>query len=118
MQITLNAIREEFWLILARSRIKGVVHKCIKCRNANPKTSSQLMGQLPLIKVNFSRLFSNSGVDYCEPFYVRDRIRRNAKQYKTYVAIFEYMVTKAVHIKLVKDLTVEFFIAALKRFIA
>jgi len=39
-QTTLNSIREEFWPILARSRIKGVVHKCIKCHNANPRISS------------------------------------------------------------------------------
>lgn len=47
-QTTLNAIREEFWPIFARSKVKGIVHKCVNCRKAHPKPSSQLMGQLPL----------------------------------------------------------------------
>ncbi|XP_039312876.1 uncharacterized protein LOC113004888 [Solenopsis invicta] len=69
-------------------------------------------------RVQVSRPFINCGVDYCGSFYVRDRVRRNAKKYKTYVAIFVCMSTKAVHIELVEDLTAESFIAALKRFTA
>ncbi|XP_018373216.1 PREDICTED: uncharacterized protein LOC108767714 [Trachymyrmex cornetzi] len=117
-QTTLNTIREEFCPISARSRIKEILHKCIRCRKANPRASWQIMGQLPSVRVNISRPFTNSGVDYCGPFYVRDRIRRNAKHHKAYAAIFVCMVTKAVHIELVEDLTAESFIAALKRFVA
>ncbi|XP_039312854.1 uncharacterized protein LOC120359446 [Solenopsis invicta] len=43
-QTTLNAIREEFWPILARNKLKGIIHKCVKCRKADPKASWQLMG--------------------------------------------------------------------------
>lgn len=46
VQTTLNCIREEFWPILARSRVKGILHKCVKCNKASPKTSWQLMRQL------------------------------------------------------------------------
>ncbi|XP_039303908.1 uncharacterized protein LOC113004960 [Solenopsis invicta] len=70
------------------------------------------------VRVNIGRPFLSSGVDYCGPFQVRDRIRRNAKSYKAYVAIFVCMSTKAVHIELVEDLTAESFIAALKRFVS
>lgn len=76
------------------------------------------MGELSSIRVNMARPFLNSGVDYCGPFYVRDRIRRNSKKYKAYVAIFVCMVTKVVHIELVEDLTTESFLAALRRFMA
>ncbi|XP_011883823.1 PREDICTED: uncharacterized protein LOC105570973 [Vollenhovia emeryi] len=76
------------------------------------------MGELPSVRVNITRPFHNSGVDYCGPFYVRDRVRRNSKKYKAYVAIFICMATKAVHIELVEDLTTESFLAALKRFIS
>ncbi|XP_029680837.1 uncharacterized protein LOC115246263 [Formica exsecta] len=90
----------------------------LKCRKAHPTPSHQIMGQLPPARVNVARPFWNAGVDYCGPFYVRDRVRRNSKQYKSYVAIFVCMATKAVHIEVVEDLSTESFIAALKRFIS
>lgn len=90
----------------------------MRCRKAIPKPSWQLMGELPSARVNINRPFSSSGVDYCGPFYVRDRVRQNSKKYKAYVAIFVCMATKAVHIELVEDLTTEAFLGALKRFTA
>lgn len=118
VQTTLNAIREEFWPILAKGQVKKILRNCVKCRKAHPRSSWQLMGELPSVRVNMARPFLNSGVDYCGPFYVRDRIRKNSKKYKAYVAIFICMATKAVHIELVEDLTTESFLAALKRFMA
>lgn len=118
VQTTLNSIRDEFWPIFAKSRVKKIIRNCAKCRKANPRPSWQLMGELPSVRVTISRPFENSGVDYCGPFYVRDRVRRNSKKYKSYVAIFICMATKAVHIELVEDLTTESFLATLKRFIA
>ncbi|XP_071644514.1 uncharacterized protein [Temnothorax longispinosus] len=76
------------------------------------------MGQLPPARVTPVRPFHNTGVDYCGPFFVRDRVRRNSKQYKAYVAIFVCMVTKAIHLELVEDMTTTAFIGALKRFIS
>lgn len=76
------------------------------------------MGQLPADRVKISRSFSKVGIDYCGPFFVRDSVRRNSKQYKAYVAIFVCIATKAVHIELVEDMTTEAFIGSLKRFIA
>ncbi|XP_011699455.1 PREDICTED: uncharacterized protein LOC105456830 [Wasmannia auropunctata] len=114
-QTTLSAIREEFWPILAKNLVKRMIRNCVGCRKVNPKASWPIMGQLPAVRVNMARPFWNTGVDYCGPFYVRDRVRRNCKRYKAYVAIFVCMATKAVHIELVEDLTTEAFLAAMKR---
>ncbi|XP_011860721.1 PREDICTED: uncharacterized protein LOC105557926 [Vollenhovia emeryi] len=114
---TLNTIRQEFWPIFGKSRTKKLIRNCVICRKANPKPAQQLMGQLPKARVTPSR-FLQHGVDYCGPFFVRDRVRRNSKRYKAYVAIFVCMATKAVHIELVEDMTTESFIAAFKRFIS
>ena len=65
-----------------------------------------------------SRPFTNVGVDYCGPFYIKEKRERNRRQIKVYVAIFICLAVKAVHIELVGDLTSEAFIAALRRFIA
>lgn len=118
MQATLASIREEFWPLKAKNEVKKVIRSCVRCKKAYPSDCQQLMGQLPTVRVNASRPFINSGVDYCGPFFARDRVRRNSKQFKAYVAIFVCMATKAVHTELVEDMTSEAFIGALKCLIA
>ncbi|XP_068987608.1 uncharacterized protein [Bombus flavifrons] len=76
------------------------------------------MGDLPAARITESRPFTNVGIDYCGPFYIKERKDRNRRKIKTYVAIFVCLAVKAVHIELVSDLTSEAFIAALRRFIA
>ena len=76
------------------------------------------MGDLPESCITESRPFTNIGVDYCGPFYVKERRDRNRRRVKVYVAIFICLATKAVHIELVSDLTTDAFLAALRRFIS
>lgn len=57
-------------------------------------------------------------LEYCGPFYIKERKDHNRRQIEVYVAIFVCLVVKAVHIELVSDLMIEAFIAALGRFIA
>jgi hypothetical protein len=76
------------------------------------------MGDLPEARITKSRPFTNVGIDYCGPFYVKERRHRNRSKVKVYVAIFICLATRAVHIELVSDPTTEAFIAALRRFIS
>lgn len=76
------------------------------------------MGNLPSDRVTDSRPFANVGVDYCGPFYVKERRHRNRARVKIYVAVFTCFATKAIHLETVSDMTTEAFLAALKRFIA
>ena len=76
------------------------------------------MGNLPEARVTEYRPLTNVGVDYCGPFYIKEKRDRNRRQVEVYVAIFVCLTVKAVHIELVGDLTSETFIAALRRFIA
>lgn len=68
--------------------------------------------------MNVSRPFSKVGVEYCGPVFVRNRVRRNSKQYRAYVAIFVCIAVKAIHIELVEDMTTEASISTLKKFVA
>ena len=61
-----------------------------------------------------SRAFVNTGIDYCGPFFVKEKRFRNRGSVKCYVSVFICLGTKAVHIELVSDLTTEEFLAALK----
>ncbi|GJQ70631.1 hypothetical protein Trydic_g23021 [Trypoxylus dichotomus] len=84
----------------------------------NPSRLEQRMGDLPDHRVNVSRPFLATGVDYAGPFDMRDGRLRNRKIVKGYICLFVCFSIKAVHMELVGDLSADSFLNALKRFTA
>jgi len=82
------------------------------------QNASQLMGNLPSLRVNPACPFLNCGVDYAGPFIIHQSRRRSKTKVKGYAALFICLATKAIHIELISDLTTEAFLAALRRFMA
>nr|XP_012153233.1 PREDICTED: uncharacterized protein LOC105664226 [Megachile rotundata] len=117
-QTTLYAVRRRYWPIDGRQQVWKAIKPCVRCCRAQPPPVNYLMGNLPAARVTESRPFTHTGVDYCGPFYIKERKQRNRGRIKVYVAVFVCLAVKAVHLELVSDLTTEAFIAALKRFIA
>ncbi|XP_043463977.1 uncharacterized protein LOC122499595 [Leptopilina heterotoma] len=117
-QATLNAVRSNYWPINGMNTVKKVIRKCMTCFRAKPANLNYLMDNLPKERVTQTRLFVITGVDYCGPFFIKEKKHRNRNKVKAYVAIFVCFATKACHIELVSDLTTETFIACLKRFFA
>ncbi|KYM77080.1 hypothetical protein ALC53_12500, partial [Atta colombica] len=77
------------------STVHGIIQKCIICFRLN---------LLPASRVNVSRPFSHCNVDYVGPLLFRERKRRNAQSYKSYVSLFVCFATKANHLELnIKD---------------
>ncbi|KAH0821290.1 hypothetical protein GEV33_001501 [Tenebrio molitor] len=62
--------------------------------------------------------FRISGVDYLGPILIKESTDRGKRNVKAYVSIFICLVTKAVHLELVGNLTTESFLGALHRLIA
>jgi hypothetical protein len=117
-QAALYALRRSYWPIDGRSQVWRPVKRCVRCCRANPPSVDYVIGDLPAARITESRPFTNVGIDYCGPFYIKERKDRNRRKIKAYMAIFVCLSAKAVHIELVSDLTSEAFIAALRRFIA
>ena len=74
------------------------------------------MGNLPYPRVNETRAFLNSGVDYAGPINLKKWKGRCNKFTKAYICVFVCLSTKALHLELVSDLSSEAFLAAFKRF--
>ncbi|XP_061400735.1 uncharacterized protein LOC133336443 isoform X2 [Musca vetustissima] len=113
-----NVLRRKYWIIGAKNRIKLCVRCCPRCTRYRGEVRNQLMGNLPRSRVNISQPFQHCGIDYAGPFQIRCSKTRGTKSMKGYVAVFVCMVTKAVHLEAVSELTAEAFLAALRRFIA
>nr|XP_040241612.2 uncharacterized protein LOC120961699 isoform X1 [Anopheles coluzzii]XP_049461104.1 uncharacterized protein LOC125906417 isoform X1 [Anopheles coluzzii]XP_049463243.1 uncharacterized protein LOC120950902 isoform X1 [Anopheles coluzzii]XP_049464286.1 uncharacterized protein LOC125907234 isoform X1 [Anopheles coluzzii] len=113
----ISNIREEFWPLDARRLVRSITRECFRCFRSDPFIACQRIGQLPASRVTPSRPFSNVGIDYAGPFYLKP-VHRRAAACKAYLCLFVCFATKAVHLELVCDLSTSAFLAALRRFIA
>lgn len=118
VQLMLAHLRTKYWIIRAKDAVKGHIRRCLICARQNATARTQVMGDLPKERVNPSRTFLHSGVDYAGPFTVLLSKGRGAKTSKCYICIFICMATKAIHLELVSDMTSDAFIAAFRRFVA
>lgn len=114
----LNSVRQKFWPINGRNLTRKIVHECVTCFKAKPIPSGQLLGDLPHERVTRNYAFDCTGIDFCGPFLIRYKNQRKGTYHKMYVCIFVCLVTRAIHLEIVSDLTTESFLATLKRFFA
>ncbi|XP_058816823.1 uncharacterized protein LOC131680122 [Topomyia yanbarensis] len=113
----LNAIRQRYWPLKARSTIRQITRRCVRCFRTNPTNMTQLMGTLPKARVVPSPPFAVTGIDYAGPFFIKQGLRRPAL-IKAYIAVYVCMATKAVHLEAVTDLSSDAFLASLQRFVS
>ncbi|XP_012162778.1 uncharacterized protein LOC101451847 [Ceratitis capitata] len=106
-------IRLEYWIVNARDLTRRVVQSCVHCVRYKPVLAQQVMGPLPATRITPARPFERCGVDFCGPINTYLRIRGRAPT-KSYLAVFVCLVTKAVHIEVVSDLSTHSFLNALK----
>lgn len=113
-----SIVRQNYWIVGARYLIKKVTNDCMSCRRQRAAQVQQQMGHLPSYRVQSTRAFKETGIDYAGPITIRQNRGKNGKTSQAYIAIFVCMATKAIHIELVSDLTTDTFLAALKRFVS
>ena len=79
--------------------------------------AGQVMGQLPLERLRPSPPWAYVGVDLFGPFTTRGEVNRRARG-KAYGVIFNCFVTRAVHIDLATDYSMNGFLQVLRRFVS
>ena len=90
-----------------------MLRQCVICQKIVGK-SYTAPDPPPLIKarVHETDPFDVTGVDFTGTLYIREKGRES----KAYVCLFTCAVTRAVHLEIVTDLTVEEFLQAFRRF--
>ena len=97
---------------------KSIKKKCVYCKKSHPKIESQVMAELPKIRLMpHTPAFYHTACDYFGPYKVK--VGRN-KTAKHYGVLFTCLNTRAVHFKLAteSDCTTMEFIQVLRRFFA
>ena len=113
---TLVEFCSRFWVPKGRQLVKRVISRCVLCKKIEGRPSTQPpTATLPEFRVRPAPPFSKVGVDFAGPLFVKGR---GAQMGKSYFALFTCCVTRAVHLELVEDLSVETFKRCLRRFIA
>ena len=115
-QLTLSTVRQKYWILQGRQRVKALIHRCVTCTRWRATPGRQLMGDLPSSRVTPARPFLHVGVDYAGPLTLLAIRGRGRRTHKGYVALFVCLCTRAVHLELVSDCSTEAFLAALRRF--
>ncbi|CAK9799719.1 hypothetical protein ANTQUA_LOCUS2204 [Anthophora quadrimaculata] len=79
---TLYNVRQAYWPIDGRNTTRKIIRRYVRCFRINPPAVDYTMGNLPATRVTAARPFYNCGVDYCGPFYVKERRFRNRARVK------------------------------------
>ena len=112
VNMTLTTLRQMYWVPCARQRIRALLRKCVTCRKlaGQPYTAPD---PPPLVKarVQQSMPFEVTGIDFTGTLFVRGE-----QESKVYICLFTCAVTRAVHLKVATDLTVECFLQAFRCF--
>ena len=71
--LTQSVLQQCVWITGSISLVKAKVRQCIRCQCIRPRLAHQLMGDLPVARVNPARPFTVTGLDYAGPFKIRLR---------------------------------------------
>lgn len=118
VQITMQKLRERFWIVQGRNRVKQLIFKCVQCFRYKKRLMKQKMADLPSYRIEQNRPFAHVGCDFAGFFEIKASARRNAPISKGYIALFICLTTKAIHLELVPDLSTAEFVMTFENFIA
>jgi hypothetical protein len=109
-----NEVRNNgFWVVGISSRVRSVIHSCIKCRILRGSTGIQKMSDLPEERISSEAPFTYCGVDMFGPYGVKE----GRKELKRYCALFTCLSSRSVHIEVTCSMDTDSFIQALRRFV-
>ena len=110
---TLTVIRQRYWIPSGRQRVRSILRKCVTCRKTVGKPYT-IPDPPPLLKcrVNKAQPFEVTGVDFTGALYVRNC----EMEQKVYICLFTCAVSRAIHLEVVMDLSMECFLYAFRRF--
>ncbi|KMQ86910.1 hypothetical protein RF55_13976 [Lasius niger] len=116
VQLTLNSIRQRYWILCGRQAVKQIIHQCTRCVRWRAATRPPQMENLPDFRTTPTRPFLHTGVEYAGPILLRTSKGRGHKAHKAFISVFVCLCSRAIHLEVVSDYTADAFLAAFRRF--
>lgn len=114
---TLTEVRRKYWIIKGRSLVRSLIHRCVLCRRfEGAPFRAPPPPPLPDFRLKEDNPFSYTGVDFAGPLHVRSFGLTRSE--KVWICLYTCLVTRAVHLDVVTDMSAETFVRCLKRFAA
>jgi len=109
---TLATIRHEFWIPKGRSQVRKVINECQTCRRwEGGPFKMPKMPPIPKMRLSPSAPFTNVGIDYFGPLYIKDN-------QKVWICLYTCLVVRAIHLELLPDLSSDQFLLGFRRMLA
>ena len=118
---TLSSIPSRFWIPASRGLIHYVIKHCLYCKREKATPVTPYMANVPLDRFSFNKKpFTKTGVDYLVPCQIMlsKGTRSNQATAKRYIVPFTRLSTRAVHLEIAEDLSLDLFILFYRRFLA
>jgi transposase InsO family protein len=113
---TLAQLRLRYWIPKGRTEVHQTIRRCSVClRFDGGPYKLPNSPDLPETRVGQSTPFSNVGIDYFGPVFTKEK-RSLAK--KRWVVIYACMVTRAIHLDVVEEMSSDMFVLSLRRFVS
>ena len=110
---TLSSVRQKYWIPRGRESVKRVLRRCVTCKKFEGKSfPTPRHPPLPPSRVSDDPPFTKTGIDFAGPLYTKS----GESTQKVYICLFTCASTRAVHLKLVENLSVHSFLQAFRRF--
>ena len=108
---TLAKIRNSgFWIVGATKIVKSLVRQCITCQRLRGTPVEQKMADLPQERLEPTPPFTHIGMDCFGPFIVKER----RTELKVWGLLLTCCYSRAVHVEILKDMTSDSLINALR----
>ena len=89
---TLNLLRQKYWVLRGREKVKSIVRQCIVCKKIEGLPYKTVFcPDLPQFRVDQDPPFTHVGIDFAGPLIVkRESHFQNNSEFKCYVCLFMF----------------------------
>ena len=88
--LLMTSLSRRYHIIGLRKAARFIIRQCVICRRQSAKPEHQLMGQLPLERVNPGIVFENVGIDYAGPISIKYGYVRKPTIVKSYISVLSH----------------------------
>ena len=113
VRVVLSHLRHEFWILRARQNIKKILHTCLPCKLASNTRGQEVETPLPAEGVQPSMPFAVPILDFSGPLYTK-----KDQSGMTYILLLTYVTTRALHLEVSSDMSVDKFLITLDRYVS